>query len=372
MREDDYLIFGPGDVDLAHSPLRHDLDVETCVLGAFNPGLTRLESGNLLMMVRVAEALRDPVFDGHVHMIGWTPAGYRLSRFPVADVDMGDPRQFALRGRSHPALGLTSLSWLLPVELSADGATIIRAHYDAAIAPRASYQQYGVEDPRISRIDGRWYMTTCSVSAARLCSTLYVSDDGLNYQLEGIVLDHQNKDMILFEGKVDDRFMALTRPLGDVYFVWDEKSPNAGGPSINLAVSPDALHWRPISGGGLHPLKASVMASKLGGGTPPILTDGGWMTIYHGVEHHENVGSYRSFWALLDRVDPAIVLRRDESTSLIEADPELTRSIAHLQYLPTNVVFSTGIVDGGDHYLVASGQADLACRMKRIPKSVFA
>ena len=41
-------------------------------------------------------------------------------------------------------------------------------------------------------------------------------------------------------------------------------------------------------------------------------------------------------------------------------------------YLPTPVVFSTGIVDAGDHYLVASGEADLACRLTHIPKAAFA
>jgi len=38
-------------------------------------------------------------------------------------------------------------------------------------------------------------MTTCSVSAERHCTTLHVSLNGLDYELKGIVLDHQNKDM---------------------------------------------------------------------------------------------------------------------------------------------------------------------------------
>ena len=50
----------------------------------------------------------------------------------------------------------------------------------------------------------------------------------------------------LFEGKVAARFVALTRPLGEVYFAYPEASPYAGGPSIHLAASPDALHWKPL------------------------------------------------------------------------------------------------------------------------------
>src|SRR5260370_8190954 len=89
-------------------------------------------------------------------------------------------------------------------------------------------------------------MTTGSVSAERHCTTLYISEDGLNYTLKGIVLDHQNKDMVLFEGKVAGKFVALTRPLGEVYFAYPEASPYAGGPSIHLPPSPAALHWKPF------------------------------------------------------------------------------------------------------------------------------
>ena len=57
----DRLVLTPDDIDLSRSPLAGRLDAETYVLGAFNPGLTRLPNGNLLMMVRVAEALRRSV-----------------------------------------------------------------------------------------------------------------------------------------------------------------------------------------------------------------------------------------------------------------------------------------------------------------------
>ena len=56
---------------------------------------------------------------------------------------------------------------------------------------------------------------------------------------------------------------------------------------------------------------------------------------------------------------------------LLEANPELTRPIEHQMYL-RDVVFTTGIVDSGDHYVVASGEADLACRITHIPKAEFA
>ena len=369
---DDFLIFTPDDVDLARSPLRGSIGEPTYVLGAFNPGLTRLPSGNLLLMVRVAEALREPVAGEHVRAIRWDAGRYVLDGHPLAGVNMTDPRQFQLGGTAWKVLGLTSLSWLLPVELDPEGREVVAVHYDKAIVPAASFQEYGVEDARISRLDGRWYMTTCSVSAERHSTTLHVSDDGLNYRLLGPVLDHQNKDMLLFEGRVDGAYHALTRPLGEVYFGYPVESPFLGGPSINLARSPDLLHWRPVEHPLLRARKGSASSMKVGGGTQPILTDAGWLMLYHGVETRAQVGVYRTFWALLDRHEPWRIVRLEDEAPLLEAKPALTAPIAHQLYLPTEVVFTCGLVDAGDHYLVASGEADLACRLTRIPKRQFA
>jgi predicted GH43/DUF377 family glycosyl hydrolase len=370
--DDDYLIFRPSDVDLTRSPLRRSLDAETYVLGAFNPGLSRLPSGNLLLMVRVAEALREPVAGEQVRAIRWTEGGYVLDAYPLASVDMTDPRQFSLRGSAHRVLALTSLSWLLPVELTPDGRSIVCVHYDRAIEPAASYQEYGVEDARISKVDGVWYMTTCSVSAERHCTTLHVSSDGFSFALQGIVLDHQNKDMVLFEGRVAGKFVALTRPLGEVYFAYPEASAYASGPAIHLATSPDALHWKPFDRPGIRPRKRSSSSMKVGGGSPPIRTDAGWLVVYHGVEARETVGIYRSFWALLDLEDPSRVVHLADEAPLLEANPALTAPLKDQMYLPTPVVFTSGIADAGDHYIVASGEADLACRITHLAKARFA
>ncbi|MET0247376.1 MAG: glycosidase [Sphingomonas sp.] len=366
----DRLVFLPTDVDLARSPLAGHLGVETYVLGAFNPALTRLPGGNLLMMVRVAEALRKPVFDGHVHAIRWDAGRFVLDAWPLELVDTSDPRKFMLNGGGWKVMALTSLSWLLPVELSPDGLEVVEVHYDRAIAPHGSFQCYGLEDARISKVGERWLMTTCSVSPERQSTTLYSSGNGLDWTFEGIVLDHQNKDMLIFEGLVGGQYWAQTRPLGDLYFAYPPGSEWRAGPSINLATSPDALHWRPHVEPGIRPHSATVATARMGGGTPPILTDEGWLTLWHGVEPKEIVGIYRTYWSLLDRDDPSKVVRTNH-TPLLEANPALTAPIDDLMYL-RDVVFTTGIAEHGDVYVVASGEADLACRITHVPKETFA
>ncbi len=369
-RKVDQLVFTPADVDLSRSPLRGHFADETFVLGAFNPGMTRLGNGNLLLMVRVAEALRTPVRDGHIHAIRWSDGGYTLDAWPLDQVDTSDPRKFLIRGERWRVMALTSLSWLLPVELSADGLNVVAVHYDRAIAPRADYQCYGVEDARISRVGERYLMTTCSVSPERHCTTLYSSDDALDWQLDGIVLDHQNKDMLIFEGLIGGKYWAQTRPLGDLYFAYPPGSAWRSGPSINLATSPDALHWKPHDAPGIRPHAATRATARMGGGAPPVLTPDGWLTLWHGVEPSGVVGIYRTYWTLLDRDDPSIALATGHAP-LMEAAPALTEPMRDAMYID-DVVFTTGIADAGDHYVVASGEADLACRITHIAKSEFA
>lgn len=376
MSQHDALVFVPADVDLTRSPLAgafaDAVAPETYVLGAFNPGLTRLASGNLLMMVRVAEALRQPVLDGAVRAIRWVEGRYRVDRWPLDRVELGhDPRTFTVRGAAWRVLGLTSLSWLLPVELSSDATRVIAVHYERAVAPTFDFQCYGIEDARISRVEERWLMTTCSVSPERHSTTLYTSTDGLDWDFADIVLDHQNKDMLIFEGRVNDQYWAQTRPLGDLYFAYPPDSPWAAGPAINLATSPDALHWKPHRAPGIRPTAA---LTRIGGGAPPVRTPDGWLSLWHGVQpggqgDTAGIGVYRTYWSILDAADPSRVVRSG-AAPLLEANPALTAPLADAMYLH-DVVFTTGIVDAGDAWLVASGECDLACRITRVEKRVF-
>jgi predicted GH43/DUF377 family glycosyl hydrolase len=218
----DRLVLAPDDIDLSRSPLAGHLGVETYCLGAFNPALTRLPNGNLLMMVRVAEALRTPSMGGKVHNIRWCDGRYLLDAWPLELADTRDPRKFMLQGGGWKVMALTSLAWLLPVELSPDGLEVIAHHYDKVIQPQGGFQMYGLEDARISKVDDRWLMTTCSVSPERHSTTLYSSENGLDGRFEDVVLDHQNKDMLIFEGLIDGHygprpgrsatFISLIRP----------------------------------------------------------------------------------------------------------------------------------------------------------------
>jgi predicted GH43/DUF377 family glycosyl hydrolase len=314
------------------------------------------------MMVRVAEALTQAVIDDKVRCIRWdTEKKFHTDEWPLQDVEMKDPRKFRIKAYGFPVYALTSLSWLLPVELNEDASAVIKIHYDKSIAPQYSSQEFGIEDPRISLINGRYYMTACCVSAERHSTMLYVSDNGL---------DHQNKDMLLFEGMISNKYYALTRPMGECYFATTIASEWHPGAAIHLSSSPDLLHWKPADIAFLRARRSSVSNVKIGGGTPPILTNEGWLMLYHGVENNGEVGCYRTFWALLDKENPLAIIHLADDQALLEANPDLVKNISHQVYLEA-VVFTTGIAEHGNNLILASGELDLACRITVLPKNYF-
>jgi hypothetical protein len=63
-------------------------------------------------------------------------------------------------------------------------------------------------------------------------------------------------------------------------------------------------------------------------------------------------------------------LRLEDNVPVLEANAEMTSIISHQMYIH-DVVFTTGIADHGDDFILASGESDLACRITMISKKYF-
>lgn len=367
----DKIILSPDDIDLSFSPMK-SLGEETYVLGVFNPGMSRLPNGNIILMVRVAEALRDPVSKDCVKALRWdTKQGFITDAYPLDKVDISDPRHLVLTDYSaSKVMALTSMSWILPVELDSSGKNIETIHYDKIISSCETNEEYGIEDARISLIDGKYYMTTCTVSSERHATKLFSSTDGLNYKREGIILDHQNKDMLLFEGKENKKYYALTRPLGALYFATPINSEYAPGPGINLATSPDLLHWKPSDNAFIRQNATGKTMTKLGGGAQPILTSKGWMVLFHGVKQKGEVGVYDTYLAVLKKDDPETIIYINDKDPILSSNPALTEFIKEKRYLD-DVVFTTGVLEADSHFIIASGELDLCVRITFLDKTIL-
>jgi predicted GH43/DUF377 family glycosyl hydrolase len=92
--------------------------------------------------------------------------------------------------------------------------------------------------------------------------------------------------------------------------------------------------------------------------------------LYHGVENKGDVGIYRTFWALLKKDDPMTILLLADTRPLLEANPLLVAGMRDLVYLD-DIVFSTGIAEFKEDFIIASGELDMACRITRIDKQFF-
>ena len=106
---------------------------------------------------------------------------------------------------------------------------------------------------------------------------------------------------------------------------------------------------------------------KIGGGTPPVLTSRGWLSLYHGVAgrilenvDHQSKVRYSAGAMILDVDDPRKILYRSAVPIL---SPE---SEEECEGLVPNVVFPTGIDVRTDHADVYYGMADSCIGVARM------
>ena len=109
-----------------------------------------------------------------------------------------------------------------------------------------------------------------------------------------------DRDVILFPEKVGGRYVLTHRPM-----TWVGEEYGTEHPAMWISTSDDVLCW------GDSKLLAEAEfeweSKKIGGNTPPVKTEHGWLTIYHavGADAHYRLGAM-----LLDLDDPATVRYR--------------------------------------------------------------
>jgi predicted GH43/DUF377 family glycosyl hydrolase len=325
------LLIRPEDVP----PSRDDLEV----IGTFNPGAVRV-GDKVVLLVRVAERPKERR-PGWTALPRWTEENdFAIDWVPDEHLECDDPR--VARHKHDRRLRLTFISHLRVAE-SRDGRTIdcIRG---PAFAPQAAFEEFGVEDPRITPLDGRFYFTYVAVSRYGPATALASTVDFHEFTRHGIIFCPENKDVLLFPRRVADKYVALHRPVGGTPF-----SP----PQMWIARSNDLLHWgehEHLFGG-----QNEWEMGRVGGGTPPIEVPQGWLEIYHGNQRPAvpgEVGAYCGAAMLLDKQDPARVLRVGREPIL---RPELN---FEQEGFVDNVVFPTGVVADGETLLLYYGASD--------------
>ncbi|MCA9151407.1 MAG: glycoside hydrolase family 130 protein [Planctomycetales bacterium] len=308
------------------------------VIGVFNPGAVRFNHQTVLLS-RVAEAPRELRL-GFAGLPRWESNGKVVTDWVAEDeLDCTDPR--VVRQKSDGAQRLTSVSHLRVFRGPSQGNTTWTP--GPLLLPTSPMEEFGIEDARITEIDGTFWITYVAVSRQGVATALASTHDFETFERHGVVFCPENKDVVLFPQRFDGEYVALHRP-----------NPNSrfGPPEIWIARSHNLLQW------GQHaPLYRGSCAwesDRVGAGTQPVLLEEGWLVLYHGCRTTPTggIGAYSAGAMLLDRQNPSRILRRSH-------EPVMLPTSAFEQFgFVDNVVFPTAVIHSGDSLSVFYGAAD--------------
>lgn len=232
------------------------------------------------------------------------------------------------------------------VARSADGYTNWVVEPERSLLPLSDgSERFGIEDPRITKVGDEYLIVYTGYSHGGPLVCLASTRDFRTYERNGVLMPPEDKDAALFPRQFDGRWALVHRPVAT--------TPRPAA-HVWLSWSPDLRHW------GDHTILLSARegswwdAGKVGLCTPPLLTDEGWLLLYHGVRHTAAGSIYRLGLALLDIERPDVVLARSSEWFFgPEAPYERTGDV-------DQVVFACGwVLDGdGDTLRIYYGAAD--------------
>ena len=308
------------------------------VIGAFNPSVIKYKN-KTIMIIRVAERPIQNV--GGYYLV---PEFDKDNQLIINKLDMSsghydftDCRMVKNTKRNY----LTSVSYFLIAE-SYDGITF--ALTEKRIFPEGDDERYGIEDSRITEIDGKYYITYSAISDKGINTKLMVTEDFETFTRLGVIFCADNKDVVIFPKKVNGKYYALHRPCTSEF----------AKPDMWIAQSDDLIFW------GKHKVfltaKESGMA-RVGAGAVPVLTDKGWFEIFHAADEKH---VYKLYAMFMNAENPEI-------KELVGKKPivEVSEDF-EMDGFFKNVVFTCGAINNGDNVNVYYGTCDTNIAMAEL------
>lgn len=226
----------------------------------------------------------------------------------------------------YRALGDTDLS-VLGYASSKDGITIDERSDEPIYIPREPWETPGnhafktfadhfmsgggyggVEDPRITKVDDKFYMTYVAFDGAnppRVALTSITVDDFINKRWD----KWESPKLISSPGMVNKNAVIFPEKVKGKYVIYHRIYPNV------LIDYVDDLNFDDNYLQGHHfipPRKGHWDSKKIGAGAPPIKTEDGWLFVYQSVGH-QDPSRYKIGAMLLDLEDPSKVITRTSS-----------------------------------------------------------
>jgi predicted GH43/DUF377 family glycosyl hydrolase len=216
------------------------------------------------------------------------------------------------------------------------------------LSPETDYERDGgLEDPRLVRIDGTYYLTYTGYNKkdAQLC--LATSGDLVHWDRKGVILP-------AYKGRWNVGWTKagaiVPQKIAGKYWMYYLGTAPDKTDQMGVAYSDDLIHWTDA-------LDVPVLPRRPGGfdsrvvepGPAPVVTDDGIVLVYNGADDKL---VYRTGIARFDRKDPRRLLARTDAPVFApEKEWEKTGQVP-------NVVFVEGMLRQGGRWLFYYGAAD--------------
>lgn len=274
-------------------------------------------------------------------------------------------------GRYHLFYRAVGEDWRSSIgyAVSDDGVNLKR-FAQPVIAPEYAREKRGVEDPRISKIGRRYFLTYTGYggngTAAQLC--LASSKNFKKWTKLGVALKKWNlKKAGGFLVKWDPAQVEAEKSgTGERWSkaggVFPEKIKNNywmlfGDRNIWLAASKSGKEWKSILKPVIKPRRGNYFDNKhVEMGPPPIKTRHGWLVLYHGI--NDKI-IYRLGYLLLDLRDPRKILKRSAKPIFEPAAGYELKGLADIaKGRRPKIIFCNGAVLFGDTLRIYYGAGD--------------
>ncbi|WP_298393542.1 pesticidal protein Cry7Aa [Flavobacterium sp.] len=264
--------------------------------------------------------------------------------------------------------------------------TVVERNDTPLLIPLTDDASKGVEDPRIVKIDGVYYITYTAYNGINALGALVTSTDLKTFERQGIIVPKytfdQFKRLAECNNLVNVKYFRHVRHFepNEQIYLWDKDvmffPRKIDGklaflhrirPGIQLVMVTDLkeltkeywdhyfLHFNEHII--LDPVGVNHESGYIGAGAPPIETELGWLLIYHGVYDTSDGYIYSAAAALLDIDNPTkVIARLIDPLFVPEFDYEINGVV-------NNVVFPTGTALFDDELYIYYGAADkcIAC-----------
>jgi predicted GH43/DUF377 family glycosyl hydrolase len=261
------------------------------------------------------------------------------------------------------------------------------------LIPEYQYESQGLEDPRITYFDGKYYMFYTAFDGQNALVAYATSLDLKTFKKEGVItpqFTYDEAEDIFRNSGVDEKYVffekAFKKYRGEDVYLWEKDAmlfpKKINGryaiihrvlPGIQICYFDDFSEltqdfWRKylrnLNDFLILDPKYDFESNYIGGGCVPIETTDGWLLIYHSVSGSEKMKVYSACAALLDLKNPQKVIGR-LPYPLFSPEKDWEK-----EGIVSNVVFPTGAIIKNETLFIYYGAADkkIAVRSIKIEK----